>query len=66
MRYGIPNYPCPPEILNSEIDMVKGLGVKIHNGVAIADNVKALKDQGFDAVFLATGLQNSKGPRRVR
>ena len=59
MRYGIPNYRLPAEILNSEINMVKGLGVEIHNGVAIS-NVKELKNKGFDAVFLATGLQNSK------
>ena len=60
MRYGIPNYRLPVEVLNSEIDMVKSLGVEIHNGMAIG-NVKDLKKQGFDATFLATGLQNSKG-----
>jgi NADPH-dependent glutamate synthase beta subunit-like oxidoreductase len=60
MRYGIPHYRLPAEVLNSEIDMVKSLGVSIHTGRPVS-NVKGLLSQGFDASFLATGLQNSKG-----
>lgn len=60
MRYGIPNYRLPAEVLNAEIDLVKSLGVNIHTGKAIT-NVMDLKKQGFDASFLATGLQNSRG-----
>jgi NADPH-dependent glutamate synthase beta subunit-like oxidoreductase/ferredoxin len=60
MRYGIPQYRLPNEVLNAEIDMIKSLGVKIHNGVRIA-KLKELQQKGFDAIFLATGLQKSKG-----
>ena len=60
MRYGIPQYRLPAEVLNSEIDMVKSLGVAVHTSSPVADPRELLK-QGFDAIFLATGLQNSKG-----
>ena len=60
MRYGIPQYRLPNEVLNAEIDMIKSLGVTIHNGSKI-DNLKDLRQKGFDAIFLATGLQKSKG-----
>jgi NADPH-dependent glutamate synthase beta subunit-like oxidoreductase/formate hydrogenlyase subunit 6/NADH:ubiquinone oxidoreductase subunit I len=59
MRYGIPNYRLPAEVLNAEIDMIKSLGVIIHTDKAIA-NVMDLKKQGFDASFVATGLQHSR------
>lgn len=60
MRYGIPEYRLPNEVLNAEIDMIKALGVKFHNGIRI-NNVKDLLQKEFGAVFLATGLQKSKG-----
>lgn len=60
MRYGIPEYRLPNPVLNAEIDMVRALGVAIHNNVRIA-SLKDLRQQGFDAIFLATGLQKSKG-----
>ncbi|MDR1311948.1 MAG: FAD-dependent oxidoreductase [Burkholderiaceae bacterium] len=59
MRYGIPNYRLPASCLNDEIDKVKALGVVIHTNHAIR-SVVALRNQGFDAVFLAFGLQYSR------
>ncbi|RJX30236.1 MAG: 4Fe-4S dicluster domain-containing protein [Oxalobacter sp.] len=60
MRYGIPEYRLPNNVLNAEVDMIKSLGVKIHLNTRIA-NLKDLREKGFDAIFLATGLQKSKG-----
>lgn len=60
MRYGIPEYRLPNPVLNAEIDMVKALGVKFHMNTRIA-KLQDLRQQGFDAIFLATGLQKSKG-----
>ncbi len=60
MRYGIPEYRLPNPVLNAEIDMIKALGVKINLNTRIA-NLKDLRTKGFDAIFLATGLQKSKG-----
>ena len=60
MRYGIPEYRLPNPVLNAEVDMIKSLGVKIHQNTKIA-RLKDLRQQGFEATFLATGLQKSKG-----
>ena len=62
MRYGIPEYRLPNPVLYAEVDMIKALGVQIHQNTRIA-NLKDLREQGFDAIFLATGLQKSKGMR---
>lgn len=59
MRYGIPNYRLPLEVLNTEIDMIKALGVSIHTDHAVK-NVVELRERGFDATFLAIGLQSSR------
>lgn len=59
MRYGIPNYRLPNEVLQGEIDQVKKLGVKIHNGYQVK-NVREFQDNGFDATFIAIGLQFSR------
>ena len=60
MRYGIPEYRLPNLVLTAEVDMIKALGVRFHMNTRIA-NLKDLRQQGFDAIFLATGLQKSKG-----
>ena len=60
MRYGIPEYRLPNDVLNAEVDMIRALGVKIHLNTRIT-NLKDLREKGFDAIFLATGLQKSKG-----
>ena len=60
MRYGIPEYRLPNSVLYAEVDMIKALGVQIHQNTRI-ENLSALRQKGFDAIFLATGLQKSKG-----
>ncbi len=62
MRYGIPEYRLPNPVLYAEVDMIKALGVLFHMNTRIA-NLKDLREKGFDAIFLATGLQKSKGMR---
>ncbi len=59
MRYGIPNYRLPAEVLQAEVDRITALGVTIHTNTPIA-KVTDLNERGFDASFLATGLQNSR------
>ena len=59
MRYGIPNYRLPNEILQDEINQLRKMGVKIHNGYKVK-NVREFQDQGFDATFIAIGLQYSR------
>ncbi|MCM1129872.1 MAG: FAD-dependent oxidoreductase [Alistipes senegalensis] len=59
MRYGIPNYRLPNETLQNEINQVRKLGVKIHNNYTVKQ-VREFQDKGFDATFIAIGLQFSR------
>lgn len=61
MRYGIPQYRLPAEILDYEIGLIRELGVEIRLGTRIGKDLK-LKDlrERFSAVFLATGAWDSR------
>jgi formate dehydrogenase beta subunit len=55
MRYGIPSYRLPRDILNAEIQRIVRMGVKIHTNRKV-DNVMEEKQKGFfDAVFVSIG-----------
>jgi heterodisulfide reductase subunit A len=58
LRWGIPEYRLPRDVLRDEVDIVKQLGVTIQTGTKI-ESIKELKDQGFKAVFIATGAPGS-------
>lgn len=57
LRYGIPEFRLPRNILNREIEYVQSLGAKIVKNVVIGKTVTIdeLLSGGFDAVFVATG-----------
>lgn len=59
LRYGIPSYRLPYDVLDAEIDHIKSLGVIIHTGSEIG-SLADLRAQGFDASYLAIGLQLSR------
>jgi Uncharacterized anaerobic dehydrogenase len=65
LRYGIPEYRLPKEVLDSEIGQILDLGVKLSTNVALGRDftVSSLKNQGFDAVFLALGAWESSAMR---
>lgn len=54
MRYGIPEYRLPREVLAEEIEEIKGVGVNIELNTE-AESLDELFAQGYDAVFLAIG-----------
>lgn len=58
MRYGIPSYRLPREILDAEIDRIAALGVTFEQGVRVDDLDAALTE--FDAVFTAVGAGQAK------
>ena len=58
MRYGIPAYRLPRDILDAEIARIADLGVTIELGRRVDDPVAALAE--FEAVFLAIGAQLAK------
>ena len=60
MRFGIPKYRLPREILNAEIARIEHLGVTIRLNTRVDNLANVLDDKRFDAVFLAVGAHISK------
>ena len=62
LRYGIPEYRLPREVLNREVDYIKRCGVEIHFNSPIGGD-RTINDlltrDGFSAVFLGVGAQDS-------
>jgi heterodisulfide reductase subunit A-like polyferredoxin len=59
LRFGIPAYRLPKSVVDRDIKNVTALGVEIETEVRI-NSLKGLKEQGFDAVFLAAGSLEPK------
>ena len=57
LRYGIPEYRLPKEILEWEIDSILELGIEYHTGVKLGVDfdLESLVSQGYDAIFLGVG-----------
>lgn len=54
MRFGIPEYRLPREILDAEIEDIKSVGVDIKTN-SRANSLDELSKQGYHAIFLAVG-----------
>ena len=60
MRYGIPAYRLPRDVLDAEIDRVVAMGVEVILNYNV-DDIEVERQSGrFDAVFLAVGAQLGK------
>lgn len=59
MRYGIPKYRLPREVLDAEIKRIEEMGVHFEMNTRITD-VRSAMDEGFDAAFLAVGAHIGK------
>jgi NADPH-dependent glutamate synthase beta subunit-like oxidoreductase len=56
LRYGIPEYRLPKEILRQEIGYIQQLGVEIRRGVRVGKDVSLAGIRGdYQAVFIAAG-----------
>jgi glutamate synthase (NADPH) small chain len=57
LRYGIPEFRLPRDILDREIDYVKSLGVKLLTNIVIGKTITIdqLLSNGFEAVFVGSG-----------
>ncbi|MBI1206201.1 MAG: FAD-dependent oxidoreductase [Azospirillum sp.] len=60
MRFGIPKYRLPREVLDAEIGRIVALGVELKLNTKIDDIPKAMKDGGYDACFAAVGAHLAK------
>ena len=54
LRYAIPAYRLPKDVVDRDIKNITALGVEIQTGTRV-ESVQSLKDSGFDSVFLAVG-----------
>lgn len=64
LRYGIPQYRLPKEVLDKEIAIIEKAGVKLVNNVKLGRDftIKSLKEQN-DAVIVAVGAWKSSSMR---
>jgi NADPH-dependent glutamate synthase beta subunit-like oxidoreductase len=60
MRYGIPAYRLPREVLDAEVRRIEAMGVRITGGHLVEDLAAERREGGFDAVFVAVGAHLSK------
>ena len=60
MRYGIPSYRLPRDVVAAEIERIGALGVEIVCDHRVDDLAAAMEEGGFDAAFLAVGAQRGK------
>ena len=57
LRYGIPEFRLPNEIVDFEIDKMKKMGIDFHTNVIVGKTLsyEDLVEQGFKAIFVGSG-----------
>ncbi len=62
MRYGIPYYRLPEDVLDKEIHQVLSLGIELKTNQRLGKDfdLNRLKKDGFEVIFIAVGLQLSR------
>lgn len=62
MRYGIPDYRFPLSVVEKEIQDILDLGIELKEGKTLGKDftIDDLKDEGYEAIFLAVGSQLSR------
>ena len=60
MRYGIPAYRMPRDVLGGELERIAALGVRFTTNHVVTDLAAERDEGGFDAVFVAVGAHLSK------
>lgn len=60
MRFGIPKYRLPRDILDAEVARILDLGVELKLNQKITNILEAMREGRFDAAFLAVGAHIAK------
>jgi NADPH-dependent glutamate synthase beta subunit-like oxidoreductase len=60
MRYGIPAYRLPRDVLDAEIERLRRVGVLIDQDEQVDDLESVWREGAFDAAFIAVGAHLSK------
>ncbi len=57
LMYGIPEFRLPKDLVQTEIDTVKNLGVDIKTNMVIGKSLSIddLKEEGYEAIFIGSG-----------
>ena len=65
LRYGIPDYRLPPDVLDKEVESILRMGVGLKTGQALGKDftIADLFSDGFNAVFLGIGAHKSSTMR---
>jgi len=65
MRYGIPSYRLPREVIDYEVAEIESLGVEFRYNTPLCPDfgISELKAQGYEAVFVAIGAGLGRGIR---
>jgi NADPH-dependent glutamate synthase beta subunit-like oxidoreductase len=61
LRYGIPEYRLPRQVLADEIGLLRRMGVDFRTGARLGGTLGWDRLREFDAVFVGIGTQRSKG-----
>src|SRR5262249_62194086 len=60
MRFGIPKYRLPRDVLDAEIARILDLGVTLDLNTKVVNILESMTMRGFDAAFLAAGAHDCK------
>jgi NADPH-dependent glutamate synthase beta subunit-like oxidoreductase len=60
MRFGIPKYRLPRDVLDAEVQRILDMGVTLELNRKVTNIEESMRDGGFDAAFLAVGAHVSK------
>jgi NADPH-dependent glutamate synthase beta subunit-like oxidoreductase len=60
MRFGIPKYRLPRDVLDAEVQRILDLGVTLELDAKVTDLMETMRDGAYDAAFLAVGAQIGK------
>ncbi|WP_308874506.1 FAD-dependent oxidoreductase [Thiothrix subterranea] len=60
MRYGIPRYRLPRQVLDAEVQRIVDMGVELRLDTRVDDVLAMQAAEGFDAVFLGIGAGIAK------
>ncbi|MFN8162193.1 MAG: NAD(P)-binding protein [Solirubrobacterales bacterium] len=55
MRFGIPTYRLPRDVLDAEVARILEMGVELRLETKVTDILASIDEGGFDAAFLAVG-----------
>ena len=60
MRFGIPKYRLPREVLDAEVQRILDMGVTLKLNTKVENIARSMEQHGFDAAFLAVGAHIGK------